>query len=158
MNLNFKKGFVLIEVIIAVSLISIFTIALVSVTQKSLELSDRALKEGQMSFLLEEGAEAVKTIRDDSWSAIDALSLGVEYYLYFDTNTDKWSLSTTPNNIDGFTRKIIFSEVYRDGSDDIAESGTLDDLSKKVDIEVSFSAQGNAISKQLSFYIFDLFN
>lgn len=153
-----NQGFALMEIVVATALISMLTLALVSVTQKSLELSSRALKQSQASFLLEEGAEAVKTIRDDAWSTIDGLDIGTEYYLYYDTNTDTWSFSGTPNQIDEFTRKVVIDNAYRDGADDLADSGTADDYGRQVNIEVFWDSFGTQFSKELSFYIFDLFS
>lgn len=153
-----NQGFALMEIVVATALISMLTLALVSVTQKSLELSNRALDQAQASFLLEEGAEVVKIIRDDSWSYVDGLTIDTEYYLYYDTNIDKWSLSSTPNQIDGFTRKVVIDNAYRDGANDLAESGTIDDYGRQVNIEVSWNSMGTQLSKELSFYIFDLFS
>ncbi len=157
-NLN-KKGFVLVEVVIATALISILALALVSVTQKSLQLSDRALKQAQAGYLLEEGAEAVKTIRDNDWSDISGLVIGTNYYLYYDTNTDLWSLSTTTNSIDNiFTRTIVLNSAYRDGNDDLAISGTTDTGVREVAVNVSWSTSSGVVNKNLSFYVTDLFN
>lgn len=154
-----NKGAALIEVVIATALISIITIALVSVTQQSLQLSDRSLKQAQASFLLEEGAEAVKTIRDDSWAAITSVALDTDQYLSFNTGTNKWSLSSTPSTIDNiFTRTVVVSEAFRDGSGDLADSGTADSSTRKVVVTVSWTASSGSLSKSLSFYVLDLFN
>ncbi len=165
MNLNFlfkhriNKGSMLIEVIIATALISILMLALVSVTQKSLELSERSLKQIQASFLLEEGVEAVKTVRDNSWTNISSVTTGSNQYLSFNTGTNTWSLSSTPDTIDNvFTRTIVLDSVYRDGTDDIASSGTIDPNTKKVTVNVSWLSSVGTINKSISFYIVDLFN
>lgn len=153
------QGFAMIEIVIATALISVLTLALVSVTQKSLELADRSLRQTQASFLLEEGVEAVKTIRDESWLSIEDLTVGTEYYLYYDTISDTWSLSETPNTIDDFTRKVFFSTAYRDGSDDlIVGSGTEDPSARLVNVFVEWASIGGDVSKELSFYLIDLFS
>lgn len=156
---KYIAGIALVEVLVASSLISITTLAVIFSAQKGLTLSSRALHEVQAAYLLEEGAEAVKTIRDTNWTTISNLSLATNYYLSFDTITNTWSLSTTPNTIDSvFTRTIVLDSVYRDSNDDIASSGTLDTRTKKVTVNISWASSGGAQSKNISLYIADIFN
>lgn len=156
---NSNKGFSLVEVVVASAIISIITFAIVSAAQKGLALSQRALHQTQASYILEEGAEAVKTIRDANWTNISALTIGTTYYLSYNNTTNTWSLSTTASTIDSFfTRKVQLSEVNRDANDDIASTGTVDTRTKKVDVIVSWLSSGITVSKTLSFYITDIFS
>lgn len=158
---NNKKGFSLIEVLIACAIISVSIFALMSASTKGIELSKQALRQTQVSLLLEEGVEAVKSIRDDSWANISSLTLNTNYYLTFNTGSSKWSLGTVATaDIDSlFTRTIVFSAVNRDSNDDIATSGTLDPRTKKVSVVVSWPVSGGTTStKNLDFYISDIFN
>ncbi len=160
---NHKKGFSLIEVIIACSIISISIFALMSASTKGIQLSNQALRQTQSNLLLEEGAEAVKSIRDAAWSNISGLTLNTNYFLTFNTGTNTWSLGTIDTGtIDSlFSRTIVFSSVSRDASDDIVLSGgTYDDpRTIKVSVNVSWPAQDmTTSSKDLSFYISDIFN
>lgn len=151
----------MLEVLIACAIISVTTFALISASVQGIQLSDRALKQTQASILLEEGAEVVKIIRDNSWTTISNLTLETNYYLTFNTGSNTWSLGTTPTSaIDStFTRTVVFSSVGRDGSDDIILSGgTIDPRTKKVTVTVSWLQSGNTASKVLSFYISDIFN
>lgn len=153
------KGFALVEVLIACAIVTVATFALVSAGQKGVTLSERALKQTQASYLLEEGAEAVKVVRDNSWATISALSVNTPYYLSFDTGTNTWSLSETPSTIDGvFTRTVTFEAVTRDGNDDIAATGTVDARTRKVDIAVSWPASTGTLTKTLTLYVADIFN
>lgn len=134
-----------------------------SAATKGIQLSNQALRQTQASFLLEEGAEAVKSIRDASWATISGLTLGTNYYMTFNTGTNTWSLGTTPlGTIDGlFTRTVVLSGVSRDSNDDIVTSGgTYDDArTKKVTVSVSWPlSDASTSSKDLSFYISDIFN
>ena len=152
-------GFTIIEVLIACSIISIFIFALMSVASGGIKLSSLALKQTQASFILEEGVESVKSIRDSSWTNISNLTLGTEYYLTFNNTSNFGTLETTSNTIDStFTRKVVFSAVYRDANNDIASSGTLDTHAKKVTVTVSWVNSGVTSSKDLSFYLIDIFN
>ncbi len=155
-----SSGFSLVEVLIASAIISLTSIALMSAATKGIELSNRALKQVQASQLIEEGVEAVKSIRDTNWDTISGLTPAINYYLSFDTNTNLWSLDTIQTDkIDGlFTRLIVFSDVNRDSNDDIAEIGTLDVGTKKVNVFVTWPAPGGINSKNLKFYLANIFN
>lgn len=146
-----RQGFFLIEVIVASSIIAVVLILLIGSIQNTVEVSNRALERTQSSFLLEEGAEATKAIRDTSWSNISALTPGTPYYLSY--NGTSWAFTTTPNTIDRFTRTVTLSAVYRNSSDDIASSGTLDAGTKLVTVTVSWLASSGMQTKSLSLYI-----
>ena len=172
LNKNKKKllsGFTIIEVLVACAIISISMFALMQTAQKGIQLSGVALKKSQASFLLEEGAEAVKSIRDNNWTTISNLSLSpTQYHLFFNNSSSAWVLdtsstslvgSTTVYPLNGFDRKVPIYSVGRDDSDDILESGgTIDPRTKKVTVEVSWNSSGVANTKSLSFYITDIFN
>lgn len=163
-NLNKKNyikyihGFSLIEVLIATSVLSVLAVVLLSSTNKGIILSNQALDEVQAGFLLEEGAEAVKSLRDINWTNISGVTDNTNYYLSFNNTTNLWSLSVTPSKVDSFTRVIVFSPVYRDANDDIASSGTLDAGTKKVTVTTSWPSNGNTISKSIPFYVSNIFN
>lgn len=172
--INFNKnkkncGFALIEILIACSIISISMFALMQTAEKGIQLSSLALKKSQASFLLEEGAEAVKSIRDNNWTTISNLSLSpTKYHLFFNTSLSAWILDPSTTNlagsiptypIDGFNRTITISSVGRDSNDDIlASGGTIDPRTKEVTIEVTWTAFNGPNSKILSFYITDIFD
>lgn len=162
-------GFSLIEVLIACSIISLSMFALMETAQKGISVSRNSLIKSQAGLLMEEGAEAVKSIRDNSWTDISNLNLNTNYYLYFNTNTKLWTLNTNSTNLSGYiptypiddvyTRSIVLSSVGRDSDDDIvASGGTIDPHTKKVTITVSWNSSSGTTSKNLSFYLFDIFN
>ncbi len=159
---NNIRGFSLIEVLIACSVISIAIFSLMSASSKGIQLSNQALRQTQASFILEEGAEALKSIRDAGWTNISGLTAGTNYYLTYNTTTNTWSLGTTPTSaIDSmFTRVVVVSAVSRDSSDDIVTSGGTNDVgTKKVTVTVSWpSINHTTSSKTLSFYISDIFS
>jgi len=159
-NYKSRAGFSLVEVLIACVIISLTTLALMSTASKGIELSNRALRQVQASMLIEEGVEAVKSIRDTNWETISSLNLDTNYYLFFDTNTNTWSLSTTPESLvdEIFTRTVILTAVNRDDNDDISPSGTIDTGIKRVNVTVSWPSKNDTISKNITFYLTDLFN
>lgn len=157
---NHKSGFTVIEVLVACAIITSTSLILMSSASKGIELSNRALRQSQSSMLLEEGAEAVKSIRDTNWDLISALSSETDYYLSFDTTSNTWSLNTVPSpQIDEiFSRKIVLSDVYRDSNDDIAETGYLDEGFKRVVVTVDWQNKEELKSKDLTFYLSNIFN
>ena len=153
-----NSGFTMVEVLVACSIITIIVLTTMSSAQKSLQLSSLALRQTQANFLLEEGAEAVRSIRDNNWTTISNLILDANYYLSYDLNSNSWLLGQTPNTIDSFTRIVVISAVKRDASDDIASSGTLDNGTKKVTITISWPGSTGTVSKSLSFYLANIYN
>lgn len=155
-----NNGFSLVEVLVACSIITLTSLSLMSATTKGIELSNRALRQVEATQLMEEGVEAVKTIRDSDWNVISNLNLDTNYYLSFNTSTNTWSLISTPvapiDNI--FTRIIVLSGVNRDSNDSISSSGTLDTGSKKVNISVSWLVSNGTNSKNITFYLTNIFN
>lgn len=152
-----KKGFMTLEVMIGATLITLSILASMSVAQKSIMVARQALHNSQAGFLLEEGAEAVRILRDNNWTNISGLSTGTTYYPLFAGNT--WTLSTTPNTVDIFTRTVTISNVNRDDTtDDISAVGTNDPRTKLVVVTVSWVEGGATLSKTLSFYIIDVFS
>lgn len=171
--INFNKknlGFTLIEVLIACSIISISIFTLMQTSEKSIQLSGYALDKVQASLLLEEGVEAVKSIRDNSFADIESLSLDTPYYLFFNTSTNVWKLdNSTATSLSGyipvypvdgtFIRTVTISAVERNSDDDIVDSGgTLDTKTKKVTVSVTWDSYDGVVSKDISFYLSDIFN
>src|ERR1035437_2362130 len=136
-NKNKKSGFMTIEAMVAISIIVIAVLAAMAVTQKSIYVSRQSLHVSQASFLLEEGAETVRILRDNSWSNISGLTVGTNYYSTF---SGSWTLSTTPGVVGIFTRKINIATIYRNATTgDIANTGTSDAGTKLVTITVSWT-------------------
>lgn len=151
------RGFMMVEVIMAISIIIVSVLAAMFVTQKSISVSRRALHTSQATFLLEEGAETVRIVRDNAWGNISGLTIDTNYYPTFSGST--WILSSTPNTVGIFTRTVRIANVNRDTiTGDIASSGVNDAGAKLVTVTVSWTESGNIMSKTLSFYIMDIFS
>jgi hypothetical protein len=156
-------GFGLIEIVVASALISASLFTLTTASQFAFKAVDNSVQEAKANFLLEEGIEVVRILRDLSWmNNVAILTNSVIYFPSFDTGQSKWDIvSTDPGAIDGvFTRTVIFEEVSRDtASHDIVTSGgDPDNFTKKVTITVSWVSRGDRIkTKSMSTYITDLF-
>lgn len=159
---NFSKktkfgGFLTVEIIIAISIIVIFTITALSVAEKSIKVSRRTLQAAQAAFLVEEGKEVVRIRRDGSWNNISSLNTGTTYYPFFTGGV--WTLTTEPKVVGIFTRTITVANVYRDNvTNDITTSGTLDLGTKLITVTVSWNDAGVLVTKNLQFYISDIFS
>lgn len=154
---NNNQGFLLVEVIVAFSIISLSVIAAMWVSQKSIAVSRQALHTTSAGFLLEEGAEAVRIVRDNAWTNISGLTNATNYYPTFSGGT--WTLSTTPNAIGIFTRTVTVASVNRDSTTfDISSSGANDPGTKLITVTVSWTEGSNTVSKTLQFYITNLFS
>ncbi len=146
----------IIEVVIVASIIIVSILTAMSVTQKAIYVSRQALHTSQAAFLLEEGAETVRIIRDNAWSNISALNVGTDYYSVF---SGSWTLSATPSTVGIFTRTINIANVNRDAStEDITSSGVNDTGTKLITITVSWTEGGIVVNKTLSFYIMNIFS
>lgn len=148
-----KKGMGVVEVLIATAIFSGMLVGFVWISRISFRLVSENARRSQVRFLLEEGLEAVRTIRDRSWSSnIAPAVLETAYYLTFSGGA--WSLSvTSPGLIDGvFSRTVVLSEVYRRISDDdivaatSTESKAVDPGTRRVTVKVAW---GSALATTL---------
>jgi len=154
-----EKGFSLVEVIVAASIISVFLVSLIGAYNLFLTLSLSNVHKVKATFLAEEGVEAVKILRDSSWAtSIFPLASGTPYYLEFTPSL--WSVTTTPFLVDSlYDRRVFFEDVYRDGAGDIVDSGgTFDSGTKKVTVTVEWQERGATSNKVIPTYITNLFD
>ncbi|MFA6257664.1 MAG: hypothetical protein WC671_01485 [Candidatus Paceibacterota bacterium] len=152
-----NRGFVVVEVLVAASIITVSILSAMMVAQKSIYVSRQAFHTTQAGFLLEEGAEAVRILRDNAWSNISSLTIGTNYYPTFSSNT--WILSPTASIIGIFTRTVVIANVNRDNTTkDISIVGADDPGTKLITVTVSWMEGGATITKTLQFYISDIFS
>lgn len=150
-----QRGFGLIEIVVGSSIITLALFGILAVAQQSLRISDYSLKDVQAGFLAEEGAEAIRSIRDRSWQQFYSIPVSTTQYLSFAPGT-AFATTTANNYIDGFERSFSVMPVYRDASDRIAVSGTLDTGARKVQVVVSWQNRGATTTKTLDFYLTDI--
>ncbi len=156
-----ERGFNLVEIVVATGIISLSLVSVIATAGRSIALSHRAQNTYGASIMLEEGAEAVRIVRDDSWASVAALTAGVAYYPKFDSATDSWSLSTDPadgaNGI--YTRTVVAGDVSRSVTDDIDSGGTIDPGTRTFTVSVSWrESTGVLLTKSATFYLSDIFS
>ena len=149
-----------IEILVAASIIVVSVLAATAVAQKSIFISRQAFHTTQASFLLEEGAEAMRILRDNAWGNISSLSIGTSYYPKFSGGV--WSLSTTSSDgvLSIFTRSLSVGNVNRDNTtkDIISSGGTFDPDTKLITVSVSWVEGGVTVTKILKFYLTNIFS
>lgn len=153
-----SKGISMVEVIVASSIISLSMIYITNVYGNLLALSIANTDKIQSVFLLDEGVEVIKIMRNYSWSSIASSTVDTDYYLIWQDSI--WQSTTTPVLIDDkFIRKFTVSNVYRDPDTlNIVESGgVINNDTKIINFDVSWNYKGSTSSKQTSFYVFNLY-
>ncbi len=155
---NFHKGISLVEVVVASSIIGLSMIYISNVYTNFLNLSLENTYKVQAVFLVDEGVEAIKTMRSYAWSTIGSSTSDVVYYLTWQNN--RWQSTTTQTLVDDkFIRKYTVSDVYRDPStlNIVENGGVLNPDSKIINMDVSWSYKGSTSTKSTSFYMFNLY-
>lgn len=135
-----STGFGLIEVIIVTAIVSTLLAAFLQVGILSLRLLRAQKQDLEATFLAQQGIEAIRSLRDESWTTnIAPLTNGTSYYPVVENS--KWKLRTVPPAlIDGlYVREIIFNQVFRDALDRIASSGTVDPETRHVTSRVTWN-------------------
>jgi Tfp pilus assembly protein PilV len=155
-NIIKNNGFMMVEVLIAVSILTISVSSFIAVAEKSVYMALQSVHTAQAGFLLEEGAESVRILRDNAWSNISSLTDNINYYPLFSGGT--WTLSSTANTVGIFTRIVNVASVKRNNATgDISSTGTDDNGTKLITVTVSWLEGGTTVTKTLSFYLADIF-
>jgi hypothetical protein len=154
-----NRGVGLVEVIIGIAVV---TASLSALTGAFMFYAARGLDAGetiQAAYLLEEGIEAARYLRDSDFVAFSALDPDTTYYIA--TTTAGYEATTTPTMLpSGFTRTLQIESVYRrDTDDDLVEATdpaakTLDPNTRRAVVVISW--QGNSASSTT--YLTNLFD
>ncbi|MEN9621804.1 MAG: hypothetical protein RLZZ67_238 [Candidatus Parcubacteria bacterium] len=116
------KGSVIIEVVVASAIISLVSLAFLGTLSTLAVFHQKDMLSIKGGLLAEEGLEAVRFVKGSGWSNLSSLPLNTPRY--FTLATSSWSVTTTPEIIDGlFYRSFKLNQVSRDGNDDIVPSG-----------------------------------
>jgi type II secretory pathway pseudopilin PulG len=161
MNIHKKeKGFIFLEILIAVALVSIVFIALLSIGVSSITLSRSIEKTTQIDALLKEGMEAVRSFRDGTtWatSGLAALATGSAnpYYATLDNSTPpKWILQSGTQTLGEFTRSIVIDKVSRQvGTNNIEtvyNAANDDPDTRKITVTVTYASTNYQIVSYLT--------
>ncbi|OGZ96766.1 MAG: hypothetical protein A3B34_01485 [Candidatus Sungbacteria bacterium RIFCSPLOWO2_01_FULL_54_21] len=131
------KGFGLIEIVIVTALVSGLLFVFSQAGAFALKLLRHEKETLEMTLLAEEGTEAVRSLRDESWTDnIDAHDEGADHYLTLENG--KWEISHTPApSVGQYERFVVIESVFRDAHDKIASSGAADPGTRKMTVRVT---------------------
>lgn len=150
-----NRGMGLIEVIIGLAIISTSFLAVVTSYSFFIRVAIRNAETTKANFLVEEGVEVVRFLRDSSWGDFSTLATSTNHYLSFDGGV--WMATSSNIYIDDrFERKFVLGDVYRDGAGDIAPLGTFDEGTRKVEIYVSWPIAGATTTLSAETYLSNL--
>jgi prepilin-type N-terminal cleavage/methylation domain-containing protein len=105
-----RKGFTLLELVLAVAIFSMSALATGYLIIESMSTTDANSKKIQATFLAREGLEAVRIIRDRDGN-FDSLANG-DHGLEFDEDDDTWRLNDDASDItdEVYERTITISD------------------------------------------------
>jgi hypothetical protein len=152
-----NAGLTIVEVVIASAIILAATLALIGVHGFYLKSALSNTDTVKAVHLAEEGIEGMRYLRDDSWQRnIESLSPDTPYGLELIGGV--WQ--AVPNVwIDGMSRSVTISSVFRDSSSDIVSGGgTLDPNTVLVTSSVSWSSSGATTTKTIATYLTNLWD
>jgi type II secretory pathway pseudopilin PulG len=147
------EGFLFLEILIAVALISVVFVALLGVGFLSVNISSSIKKATQADALAKEELEELRNFRDGTTWATTGLgnvTLGQNYYLTFNSGTSKYQLNSGTETVNGYTRSIVFSAVSRDANGAIVSSGGSNDPNTRQAVS---TVSGNGVSQQVVIYL-----
>ncbi len=153
-----QRGMTLVEAVVGISLFALVITGLAGAYFYYLRNVFKLTQTIQGSYLAEEGIEAIRSMRDNGWSAsFNVYVPGTTYY--FEWSGSKWLATTVPTTTDGiFYRKFTVETVERNASDDIvASGGTVDSGTKKATVVVSWPSQNGTTTATTSTYFTNLF-
>lgn len=132
-----QPAFSLIEILLGLTLFAIFASGIFYLSADTVDYDVRQNLKSEAMRYAQEGLEATRMIRNVDFLELTSGDHGFQY------SGDAWAFSGTSETINQFyTRTVTVSDVYRDGSNNIAVSGTLDAFTKKVLSTVSWTWRG----------------
>lgn len=139
-QIKLVKGAVLVELLVAFGLASILLPALLSGFVGATQGREVYEQRIAAMALVREAEETIRSFRNESWSNIANLTPGINYYPSI--SVSKWILSTGSETVNGFTRTIVVSDVYRDAGQNIVNQSspgaTIDPSTRQFLITVSW--------------------
>ncbi len=158
---NSCRGFGMVEIVIGSAILATTMLGISSLFQVTLKASRTTQSVLQASYLLEEGIEAVKILRDAGY-ANNILTLSTTWptYLAWNSITSRWVATSVNTFIDAkYERVLTVADVKRDDvTHDISVLGNYTPDTKQITMTVSWSEGGATSSRSISTYITNFFN
>ena len=108
-----KNGFIFLEVVIAIALISVVCIPLIGTVVQFVSLPASLQKSAQANALIKEEMEAVRSFRDSTTWATNGLGsssvvLGNTYHMT--VSNGAWTVASNAETVGAFTRQVVFNQ------------------------------------------------
>jgi len=151
-----RQGFTIIEIVVVIAIITTVFISILSFFVFDIKVAEREQMRIKAISLAEEAMEAVRSFRDNTdWdiNGVGILNVNTDYGLT--VGGLGWDIISGSENINSFTRIIIFENVSRDLNDDIESIYNIsndDSDTKKVTVIVSWSDRQGSASESLKTY------
>src|SRR3989344_6537245 len=141
---KFNRGAGLIEILVVIFLVVVGLVALLDLAALALKVSAINKQTVQANNLALEAIEAMRVFRDGTdWDVdgLGVLNIDVVYSIQKTAgNPPEWQFVTGKEEIDNFTRQVVFGRVFRDVlTDDIADAGAEDAKTRKATVMVSWA-------------------
>ncbi len=137
-----ERGFGLVEIVIVTAIVTIVFFGFLQAGITSVKLLRNERESLEATLFAQESMEAVRSVRDESWTTnIAPLTNGVYYYPVVENS--KWKLTAvSPGLINGkYNRYVFLGQVFRDAQDKISSSGSLDINTRKVTARATTTAK-----------------
>ena len=151
-NIKMQYGFGLVEIIIVTAIITTALVGFLQTEVLSVKLLRNERENLEAILLAQETIEALRSVRDESWTnKIAPLINGTAYYPIIQNG--KWVLTTTPPPpVNGkYTRLVVLGEVRRNAQDKISPAGIVDAGTRIVTSRVTWGNPAKQI--ELAAYI-----
>ncbi len=130
-----SKGQALVELLLVIGISAIFLPALLTALVASREGKAQQEQRVEAVALMRETEEVVRSVREKGWNLF---SVNGTYHPAVTGNA--WSFGSGPETINGLTRELVISDVYRDQNGVVVTSGgSIDTSTKKVTVTVSWT-------------------
>ncbi|MFC1629923.1 prepilin-type N-terminal cleavage/methylation domain-containing protein [Patescibacteria group bacterium] len=138
-----NKGFSIIEIIVVIFVLAVAFTGILTLITFALSISSITKENTQAVNIAQETAEAVRNFRDGTnWNSdgLGTKTIGISHYPQkIGGPPPSWTLVQGEEVVNGYTRKVVFEDVFRDTNDDIVElGGALDSDTIKAVITVSW--------------------
>lgn len=149
-----NKGVGLIEILVAIAIIGLILTSLAGLGNFILKINQQNKQSVIAAFLAQEAIEAIRAIKEENWNLIANLTDSNPYHPIKAGSPLKWVLTAGAETINGLTRQITVSPVYRDTNDNIITSGgILDPETKKITAVVSWNDNGRNYQTPIVYYL-----
>ena len=133
-NQSYKSASILIEIIIAIALMALIAPNIINGLITSRQGEPQQSQQLSALGLLKETQESLRIIREKGWSVFSTNGV-----FHPQISAGTWGLVSGPDTIGDFVRSITISDVYRDSSGNIGNTGTPDPSTKQASVSVSWT-------------------